>query len=68
MVNHTFTPAEKQLLKTNLPEHWFAEDGYLDHPIGDRLEKNQAGGYTLFQENSFPDLESALKWLKENGV
>ena len=65
MANHKFTWDEKQLLKHNLPEHWFVEDGYLDHPIGDRLEKNKAGGYTLFQENSFPDLKSALAWIKK---
>jgi len=68
MSNPSFTPAEEQLLKTNLPEHWSVEDGYLDHPIGDRLvkEDRKAYPYVLYQENSFPDLKSALTWLKEN--
>ena len=66
MVSHTFTTEEKQLLKTNLPEFWSVEEGYLDHPIGDRLERDRGGGYTLFQENSFPDLKSALAWIKKN--
>ncbi len=65
--NQTFTPDEEQLLKTNLPEDWFAEDGYLVHPIGDRLVKGDSAAYpyTLYQENSFKDLKSALKFLKE---
>ncbi len=66
MVIQTFTPDEEQLLKTNLPEHWSVEDGYLVHPIGDRLVKEDSGAYpyTLYQENSFKDLKSALEWLK----
>ncbi len=68
MANHKFTRDEKQLLKTDLPEHWSVEDGYLIHPIGDRLVKEDSGAYpyTLYQENSFKDLKSALAWLKKN--
>jgi len=63
-----FTPAEEQLLKTNLPEFWSVEDGYLDHPIGDRLVKEDSVDYpyVLYQQNSFPDLKAALAWLEEN--
>lgn len=61
-----FTAAENKLLETDLPGHWFAETDHLVHPIGDRLERDASGGYTLTQINSFPDLKAALVWLKEN--
>ena len=65
---HQFTAAENAIMAKGLPRHWYEETGYLAHPIGDILEKDASGGYTLTQLNSFPDLQSALAWLKENGV
>lgn len=64
-MDHKFTEEELRLIESDLPEHWFPEEGYLDHPIGDRLEKNANGGYTLYRQDSFPDLKSAFKWLNE---
>lgn len=61
-----FTAAENAEIAKGLPDHWSAEFGYLTHPIGDRLVKDASGGYTLYQENSFPNLATAIKWLKEN--
>ena len=62
-----FSNPEIALIKEYLPEHWFAEEDHLVHPIGDRLERDASGGFTLYQQNSFPTLGAALVWLKENG-
>lgn len=60
-----FTTEEIKLLEKEIPEFWFAEDDHLVHPIGDVLEKDSSGGYTLTEKNSFPNLQSALTFLNE---